>query len=104
MRIDLNVDGFNDRVRLYVNPSLAGEPEAADVDFSDRDAVATLSELTRIRGLGGGSSGGFVASQAGYDEIRIGKSYGDVALAIPEPTSTLLIACGGLLLSSRRRG
>lgn len=37
------------------------------------------------------------------DEIRIGESLGDVVFAIPEPSSSALVALGGLLMIGRRR-
>jgi len=102
LRIDLNVNGINDRVRLYVNPSLDAEPAAANVDFSDRNVVAAFTELTRIRPFSGNSNGTLLAAQADYDELRIGKGYADVT-PVPEPTSAALAAGGFLLLAARRR-
>jgi hypothetical protein len=103
MRIDLNVNGDNDRVRLYLNPDLAAEPAVADVDFSDRNAVASFSALTRVRPFAGNSNGTFVASQADFDELRIGATYGSVTPFVPEPATASLLAAGGFLLARRRR-
>lgn len=102
MRIDLNVSGVNDRVRLYVNPLLDAEPAVADVDFSNRDVVAAFSDLTRVRPFAGNSNATLVAAQADFDELRIGQAYADVT-PVPEPASAMLTAFGAVLLASRRR-
>jgi hypothetical protein len=106
LRIDLNVDvSGNDRVRLYVNPMLDAEPAVADVDFSDRNVTTAFSALTRVRPFAGNSNNTLLASQADYDELRIGDTWSDVTPFIPEPTTGMAFAaCSGLLLARRRRG
>jgi hypothetical protein len=84
---------------------LDAEPAVADVDFSDRNVTTAFSALTRIRPFAGNSNGTLLASQADYDELRIGDTWSDVTPFIPEPTTGLaLAACTGLLLARRPRG
>lgn len=105
LRIDVNANGDNERIRLYVNPPLNAEPGTAQVDFSDRNALAAVGDITRIRPLAGNSNGTLLAAPLLVDEIRIGDTWGDVTphVVIPEPGTSALLGLAALRLFRRRR-
>lgn len=106
-RIDENASGLNERVRLYVNPTLGIEPIAADVDFDTQNFIDSIGDITRLRMRAGGSDPTKVpplaASQFQADELRIGGAFADVTPAVPEPASSVLALAGAALLAIRRR-
>ena len=103
-RVDLNDNGANERFRIYVNPTLDAEPLVADVDINAYNFIDTIGEITRLRMRAGGSNATQTASQAEFDELRLGLSYADVTpVAVPEPACAMLAAVGAGLLALRRR-
>lgn len=87
---------------LYINPALGTDapltPDIAGYQFNS-DAVGNrgIDEI-RLGGQGPADSG----SQFAADEIRIGSTFGDVA--IPEPTTgALLLGAVAALVTRRRR-
>jgi hypothetical protein len=91
LRIDFGV-GDVDTVRAYTNPLLSGEPGTPD-------GILTVTGLSFDRiGLAnfGGGTGAFEV-----DEIRVGTDYASVA--VPEPSTLVLLATGlaGLLVVRR---
>jgi hypothetical protein len=84
----------NDTFRLYVNPAPGGtEPAVAD---------ATKSNLDLGSFVGVSMSTG-AANTWSIDEIRIGSTFADVVVPVPEPGSIVLTLGGGLALLWRRR-
>ncbi len=88
-----------DRFTLYVNPTPGGAEPLSGTVKQDSD-VGTISSLTLY------STGAF-----SVDEIRIGTTFADVVpAAVPEPSSLVLVALGGIgafgaarMRTSRRR-
>jgi len=102
-RVDLNDNGLNERFRLYVNPTLDAEPLVADVDVNAYNFIDTIPEITRLRMRAGGSNATQTASQAEFDELRLGTAYADVT-PVPEPASAAALGLmGASLLAIRRR-
>ena len=105
LRIDLNANGVNEALRLYINPSLDAEPAVPSAIVIDtRDIATVMSDLNRFRPFGGNTT----ASGTGIlnlDEIRLGSTWGDVTpfTVIPEPASAGLSSLAGLALLRRRR-
>jgi MYXO-CTERM domain-containing protein len=102
-RIDANANGVNERVRVYVNPTLDAEPVVADVDFDTQNFIDSMADFNRIRMRGGGSNTTQTASQLEADELRLGLTYADVAPVVPEPGSAMLGVMGAAMLAMRRR-
>lgn len=77
----------NDTFRLYVNPTPGGtEPSVADATKTDLD-------LTSFVGV---SISTGAANSWSIDEIRIGNTFADVVVPVPEPGSIALVLTGGL--------
>jgi hypothetical protein len=77
----------NDTIRLYVNPTPGGtEPSVAD-------ATKTNLDLGSFEGV---SISTGAANAWSVDEIRIGNSFADVVVPVPEPTSLAFLLTGGL--------
>lgn len=66
------VSGGADTFRLYINPNLTAEPGSADATKTGYD-VGTVSGIQFTGNLG-----------FSFDELRIGTSYADVAITVPE--------------------
>ena len=103
LKIELNANGVNERMSLYVNPSLDAEPAVPSAIVIDtRDVATVMSDLNRFRPFGGNQN----ANGAGIlnlDELRVGSTYADVTPFIPEPGCATLAACAALGLLGRRR-
>jgi hypothetical protein len=104
LKIELNANGINERMTLFVNPSLDAEssnvPSAIVIDT--RDMAALMSDLNRLRPFGGNQN----ANGAGIlnlDELRVGSTWEDVTPFIPEPSTAALSGLAGLVLLRRRR-
>ena len=105
-RIDFNVSGDTDNVRMWINPSLSSTPldaaaSAADLDIAMNNGTALTFDRIRIQqGLSG--------DNAIFDEIRIGTTWADVSpfeeatSMIPEPGATGLFMLGALLIRNLR--
>jgi hypothetical protein len=99
-RVDFNVSGALDRVRLFVNPALNGlEPATPYIDVTTVDIVS----VDQVRPFVGNASTAPVAaaSNATFDEFRFGPTYS--AVTVPEPTAAALLALAGGMLTARRR-
>ena len=105
LRIDLNANGANETLRLYINPSLDAEPAVPSAIVIDtRDIATVMSDLNRFRPFGGNTT----ASGSGIlnlDEIRLGSTWADVTpfTVIPEPAAAALLPLAGLAFLRRRR-
>lgn len=77
-RIDFN--GASSSARLYVNPTLGTEPGTAQATTANFAAFSF--DNVRIQSGGGPTFG--------FDELRIGTTYADVA-PVPEPATTALL-------------
>lgn len=84
VRIDFN--GANSSARLYVNPTLGTEPGSANA------TIATMAAFNfdQVRIQSGNGTG----PTFGFDEVRIGTTYADVA-PVPEPVNVALLAFAG---------
>lgn len=77
----------NDTFRMYVNPAPgSAEPSVAD---------ATKNNLDLGSFVGVSISTGAAATWS-VDEIRLGNTFADVVVAVPEPGSLVLMLTGGL--------
>ena len=96
LRIDYGV-GNADRAYMWVNPSLAAEPNIADA------AATTTGNFTfnRLRPFAGNpnTSSQNIAAEGYFDEIRIGTGWMDV---IPEPSALAILSLGLVGLCFRR--
>ena len=99
LRIDFNASGANERVRLYVNPTLGVEPVTANIDVI---SSASFS-INQIRMSAGYFVAGSPTAYGWVDEIRLGTDFASVT-PVPEP-SVWLLGCIGLLavFAQRRR-
>lgn len=100
LRIDFNASGANERLRLYVNPTLGTEPLTAQVDGTTTSSF----QLNRLDIAGGQTGGGNTVSKGWFDEIRFGTTFADVT-PVPEPATWALLSLGGIagLFLRRRR-
>lgn len=91
-----NDPGLNDSLSIWTRAldNIATEPTTG---ASTRSAVILQGQLDTIS-FGQRNSGGTHT----YDEIRFGATFADVAVAIPEPSATLLGGIGFLMLLRRR--
>jgi hypothetical protein len=94
LRVDWNAGVTNnEHVYLWVNPALGVEPDilAADISLTTANLnPAGASEvMTRVRIQQGGSS-----DNAVLDEIRIGTTWNDVSVVVPEPGASALMLVG----------
>lgn len=89
-RVDFNTGASGeDRLRLYVNPTLSGEPLAAGADIATIDIGSGFADIDHFRfHIQSGNS-------LEIDEIRIGESYGDL-FPVPEPSTLQLVAWMGM--------
>lgn len=93
-QIDFDAVGSNERVRLWLNPDLSSGslPNIADIENSDYSFNAGQVGVF-IYGSGTGDHGSL-------DNIRFGSSLS--AVAIPEPSSALLMGIGAFATLLRR--
>ena len=102
-KIEFNFSGgVEDRFSLYINPGDLTDEGAQTpyliIDHNDFGA------LTGFRIFAGATGGGFTASGAQFDEIRLGTTYTTVTGAIPEPSSFAALAgLAGLTFAGLRR-
>lgn len=98
-KIEFNYSGTLERASLYLNPPLTGEPGTPTRTLTARDTgtVALLEIFI--------TSTSTYANAEHFDEIRIGTTWDDVAPAIPEPGTLVLLGCGlvGLLCYAWRK-
>ena len=88
-RVDMNHSGADEQIRLYVNPTAAGEPGTAD--------------LTSLRNIGTPMEVNISSNVLGtttFDEFRIATSYDQLFTAIPEPNGFLLLALVAIVFVS----
>lgn len=99
LRIDFNASGSNERLRLYMNPTVgATEPGTASADIIS----ASSFQINKLDLAAGFTSGTNTTARGWFDEIRIGTTYADVT-PVPEPTTGVLIGAGIALLAILRR-
>jgi MYXO-CTERM domain-containing protein len=102
VRVDLDANGSDERIRLYVNPTLGTEPLSPTVEYF-HNVFDALSDINRIRMRGGNSNGTHPASWIEADEIRLGTTYAAVTPIVPEPGAAMLGLAGLSLIALRRR-
>jgi len=107
LRLQINAAG-DDLFTLYLNPTdvtseaTAQATAAFTIQLTDRDVAGSGADLSNF-GFRTLSSGSATPNIFG-DEVRIGKTFGDVVTGVPEPTTaTLLLAGVGFLIGARRR-
>lgn len=92
----------DDRLTLYLNPTDLSVENPANAYFSVTGVdFGTLTGFRMFTGSTG--TAGFEAPTAIYDEFRFGTSFGDVVVAVPEPTTAALGGLGMLGIFLRRR-
>jgi hypothetical protein len=106
LKVEHNVSGIDDRVTAWLDPA-NGSSEATLDSTSIAKRVSGLSDFyTDAEGLirygydtDGLANSGSVTT---HDELRIGTTLADVAVAVPEPTGLALIAATALGTLRRR--
>ncbi len=79
LKVELNVNAAGeDRISVFSNPVLGFEPSPTGTYLSTGNILTTLNSLTQIRMSSGGVSGANPATDAQYDELRIGLTWDDV--------------------------
>ncbi len=99
LRVDFNASGVNERIRLYIDPTVGGtEPLTAAVDV-----ITTASlQFSQLDMVGGYTAAGQSTSQGAFDELRLGPTWADVT--VPEPSVVALLGIGmGSIVFFRRR-
>ena len=100
-RIDFTSVNNGDQNRIWVNPSLTAEPV---VGTEDSRHLANI----HLTGSGPGGGGWMIRGDTSWrgtvDELRVGTTFADVILPIPEPSSFFLATLGSCALLARRRG
>lgn len=102
-KIEFNYNGgVEDRFTLYVNPTdLLNESSLTAYLTMEHNDFGTL---TGFRVFSGATGGGYNASGALFDEIRLGSKFTDVTGAIPEPsTFAALVGVAGMAFAAARR-
>jgi hypothetical protein len=96
MKVELNVNGgVNDRISIFVNPTLGSEPATPNATFtSTANIINTFGQLTRIRlAAGGATSTTTLDTHALFDEIRIGVNWAEITpQGVAEPTVSVAAA------------
>ncbi len=99
LRIDFDASGSNERLRLYMNPTLGTEPGAADADITSLVSFQ-IDKLDLASGYTSG--GGSTTAKGWFDEIRMGTTYADVT-PVPEPSTWMLLGTGALTIAVAMR-
>lgn len=97
VRIDFNASGTNERVRLFVNPTLG----VAEPGTSDINVLSTSSFTVNSLRLWAGYTNGVPTTATGWiDEVRIGTTWNDVvpATPVPEPSAASILIIGALFI------
>lgn len=89
-------------VNLYVNPALASAPITPDATLTALNVATNGSSGGTNRVLKTALFAGGVGTNWIFDEIRVGTTYADVAVAVPESRAGSLILLGGAFLFLRR--
>ncbi len=92
--------GEYDRLELFINPTSLTEPPVA-TRTADRASTMMSLDTFAVR------TANFAAGESVvFDELRIGTSYADVVVAVPEPASVvlLMLATTGVAVLVRKRG
>ncbi|PAW77614.1 MAG: hypothetical protein B9S32_10040 [Verrucomicrobia bacterium Tous-C9LFEB] len=74
LRIDFDMSGDNERIRLYVNPTLESEPEKSTIVLNTNSSFV----FDGIMICAGYIKDDYTTAIASFDEIRVGGSYEDV--------------------------
>lgn len=98
LRIDFNASGNQERIRLYVNPTLGSEPVAANADVITTNSIS----VNQIRLTAGYFVSGSPSSLGWVDEVRLGDSYASVT-PVPEPSTWMLLGLGAAVMVFRAR-
>jgi len=98
LRIDFNASGVNERIRLYVNPTLGIEPATAAVDVVSSNSFS----INQIRLTSGYFVAGSPTAYGWVDEIRLGTDYASVT-PVPEPSTWMLGILGLFVILGRFR-
>lgn len=89
--------GSGDTVSVYLDPTGPGEPTIPDAVISgvdihiDRMSAMSLFHFQGTRRIPGA-----------FDELRVGDTWADVALTVPEPASLALVGLGLAVFAVRR--
>lgn len=74
VRIDFDMSGDNERIRLYVNPTLESEPEKSTIVLNTSSSLI----FDGIMICAGYIKDDYTTAIVSFDEIRVGSSYEDV--------------------------
>jgi hypothetical protein len=98
-KLTFNSNVSNDNVDFWIDPDLNSEPSTTSASYIGSNDTQNFGSITGLN-FYAASNG-----KADFDEIRLGDSFGDVAAAIPEPSTVVLVLLGGLaaLLLLHRR-
>jgi len=88
LRIDFNASSINERIKVYLDPTLTSEEaNTANATISNRD-IGSVSGFKIVM------RGNDLANSHSFDEIRFGTTWEDVVPAVPEPSTLVLLGCG----------
>ena len=99
VKVSFNASGSNEVVSLFIDQATEGDADATAI-YNFTGTNGNEENFGRVALFAGGGGSGTNASS--FDNIRIATTYAE-ALAVPEPSSAMLVGSFGALALLRRR-